>query len=233
MTARYLETRDIPLSALVHYPGNARRGNADAIRDSLQANGQYRSLIVRQHDDGFTVLAGNNTLTALQQSGAEAARCELIECSDVEARKIVLADNRTSDLAVYDDTALAQLLAGYKEPADLFGTGFDADFATALLQQTGVLSDRATGFLNDLTDPGNGFPDEDGAGAPSPNGSPGGGGANLPQGNGEDYVQVHYLVTVDQRHTIHRALSAARDQHGYATAADALTAICDAYLTAL
>ena len=130
MPARFVETRDVPLDQLTRFPGNARRGNVAEIRKSIRANGQYRSLVVRQDEEGrLVILAGNHTYDALSAEGHPTARCEVIECSEREARKINLADNRLSDLAVDDNDALVELLS-YLD-GDYDGTGFvqeDIDF---------------------------------------------------------------------------------------------------------
>jgi hypothetical protein len=143
---KFIRLDVLPLGALQPFPGNARRGDVDAIAESLATFGQYRSLIVRQADDGsHVVLAGNHTAqgilrlaqydagqldevygegTAARLGGGvrPEARCEIITCDDGEARKINAADNRLAELGGYDDAALlAQLsaLAG-----DFTGTGW-------------------------------------------------------------------------------------------------------------
>lgn len=135
MGARWIETRDVPISDLVRFPGNARRGNVAEIRKSIKRHGQYRSLVVRSHDGKLTVLAGNHTADALKAEGRETARCELIECTDDEARRINLADNRLSDIAEDDDRALAELLAALD--GDYEGTGWDVHDVDGLADKLG------------------------------------------------------------------------------------------------
>lgn len=142
--ATYVRTTSIPLDQLTPFPGNAKRGNVDAILTSLRRNAQYRSLVVREITHGpLIVLAGNHTMQALTTHGPgpctyttpggqpcaichnqpwePAARCEIITCDDATARRINLADNRTSELGTYDNDALAELLTGLD---DLDGTGY-------------------------------------------------------------------------------------------------------------
>lgn len=127
MPAAYLGTRDIPVADLNRFPGNARRGDVDEIRRSIRRHAQYRSLAVRQHDDGtLTILAGNHTYDAISAEGHETARCELITCTDDDAVRINLLDNRIPELGGYDEQALAEqlmLLDG-----DYEGTGFTAAY---------------------------------------------------------------------------------------------------------
>jgi ParB-like chromosome segregation protein Spo0J len=127
----YIATRDVPLTDLTRYPGNARRGDVDAIRASIRRHGQYRSLVVRDTGDQLVILAGNHTRDALEAEGRTTARCEIIHCDDDEARRINLADNRLAELGGYDDAALTELLSSLN--GDLEGTGWqDEDLQTLL-----------------------------------------------------------------------------------------------------
>lgn len=129
---KYLKTKVIPLDELTPFPGNARRGRVDVIKTSLERNGQYRSLVVRQVENGpLVILAGNHTHMALSEAGAKGARCELIECDDATARRINLVDNRSNDLASDDADALADLL---REIDDYDGTGFTEEDLAHLLK---------------------------------------------------------------------------------------------------
>jgi len=137
--ASFVATREIRLSELERFPGNARRGNVAEIRKSIKRHGQYRSLVVRSHDGKFVILAGNHTAAALEAEGRETARCELIECSDDEARRINAADNRLGELPDpetgerYDGDALAELLSSLD--GDYDGTGWTEDDLADLLEE--------------------------------------------------------------------------------------------------
>lgn len=133
----YVETIEAaPLDGLQPYPDNARVHDLDTIRESLEANGQYRSLVVRLEDDGTrTILAGHGTAEVLAELGHVAARIELIRCDDEEARRINLVDNRANEKASNDD---AKLLKTLRELDDLRGTGYvptDLDDLSALLEE--------------------------------------------------------------------------------------------------
>lgn len=121
----YLRTATVPLDELTPYPGNARRGDVDAVRASLRRNGQYRSLVVREIPHGpLIVLAGNHTMAALAAEGHATARCEIITCDDATARRVNLVDNRAAELGGYDPDALAELLTALD--GDTEGTGYTA-----------------------------------------------------------------------------------------------------------
>lgn len=134
-------------ASLVHYYRNARIGNIDAIAESLEVNGQYKPIVInagthtgRKNE----VLVGNHTLSAALQLGWVEIQAVVVDVDNAGARRIVLVDNRTSDLAGYDNAALADLLA----VADLTGTGYDvADLAGLLDTMTPATDDEwADGF---------------------------------------------------------------------------------------
>lgn len=129
--AVYSCTREVALRKLTPFPGNARHGDIDAIAASIQANGQYRSLVVRDTGGQLVILAGNQTFIALQGLGRETARCEIVTCPDHTARKINLVDNRASELGDMDTDALVELLS-YLD-GDYDGTGYtDTDVDTLI-----------------------------------------------------------------------------------------------------
>jgi ParB-like chromosome segregation protein Spo0J len=124
-------------SELHEYPGNARRGDVDKIAESLQENGQFQPLIVQLHT-GY-VLIGNHTFKATQKLGWETVAVTYVDVDDDRARKIVLAANRTADLATYDLDALAALLA---DVDDLTGTGYTDDDLASLNEESELDEDR-------------------------------------------------------------------------------------------
>ena len=112
-------TKTVDITTLSPHPDNARQGNTDLIAQSLEHNGQYRPLVV-QKSTGH-VLAGNHTLAAAHQLGWTQVAATFIDVDDTAAKKILLADNKTSDEATYDDQLLAQLLSDLDTT---HGTGF-------------------------------------------------------------------------------------------------------------
>ena len=111
----------VAISSLEGYPTNPRRGDIDAIAQSLKAHGQYRPIVV-QYGTNF-ILAGNHTYKAAKKLGWKKIKITYIEVDETTARKIVLADNRLTDLAGYNEPLLKSLLQALPE---LEGTGFSA-----------------------------------------------------------------------------------------------------------
>lgn len=133
---RYLDTRSVPIDSLQPYPGNARTHDEAALAESAEANGQYRSVVVRQLADGeLQILAGHGTTDAFRLRGDEEIRVEVIEADDTEARRILLADNGSSRNAGYNDAALLELLDAASTDGGLLGTGWDGDTYRNLLDK--------------------------------------------------------------------------------------------------
>ena len=127
-----LEIEVAPVADLVLHPDNPRQGDVGAIAESLKAHGQYKPIIV-QASTGF-VIAGNHTLMAAKALGWESLNAVKLDVTDDEARRIMLVDNRSSDLATYDDQALADVLQSLAQSGGLEGTGFDGDDLDDLLR---------------------------------------------------------------------------------------------------
>ena len=96
-------------------------GDIGAISQSLAAFGQYRPVVARR--DG-TVLVGNHTVQAAKALKWETVSVVWLDVDDVEAIRIAIMDNRTTDLATYDAEMLKTLLS---EVNDYVGTGFSQE----------------------------------------------------------------------------------------------------------
>ncbi|MBX9601238.1 MAG: ParB/RepB/Spo0J family partition protein [Bryobacteraceae bacterium] len=90
------------------HPANPRKGDLAAIGASIQANGFYGA-VVAQRSTGY-VLAGNHRLEAARREGLAEIPVAWLEVDDATALRILAVDNRTNDLAGYDEAALAELL---------------------------------------------------------------------------------------------------------------------------
>jgi len=130
-------TTQRPVTELHPHPDNPRRGNVDAIAESLKMNGQYSPIVALK--DG-TVIAGSHRLEAAKQLKWETILVTTVEADAETAKRILLADNRTSDLGFYDNDSLATLLSDLATQSSLDGTGWDMDALddlNALLEESG------------------------------------------------------------------------------------------------
>ena len=124
-----LETFELPVADLAPFPGNPRRGSVDLVAESLTLNGQYRAIVVNKGTvtgRPLEVLAGNHTLRAAVSLGWETITAHLVDVDEPTARRIMLVDNRSNDVAEYDNQALLSILEGMN-PDDLAGTGYSVD----------------------------------------------------------------------------------------------------------
>jgi hypothetical protein len=104
-----LET--VTIKSLKLDPENARthsQKNIDAIAGSLTTFGQRRPLVVW----GDIIIAGNGTVEAAKSIGWEKIEITRVpeDWSHDQARAYALADNRTAELAEWDDSILANQL---------------------------------------------------------------------------------------------------------------------------
>lgn len=113
---------ETPVAKLRQHPENPRRGDTEAIKASIEANGWFGS-ITAQTSTGY-VLAGNHRLEAALELGIESLPVVWLDVDDEEARRILLNDNRTSDEATYDYSELKDVL---DDLGDLTGTGYTED----------------------------------------------------------------------------------------------------------
>jgi ParB-like chromosome segregation protein Spo0J len=121
----------VDLATLAPYPANARQGDVGAISESLRTLGQYRPIVANRRDR--TILVGNHTWQAAKMLGWTQIAVSWVDVDDTQAAKIVTVDNRTSDLATYDDEMLASLLVAL---SNTDGTGFAPADVDDLLAQT-------------------------------------------------------------------------------------------------
>lgn len=124
-----------PIADLAPYHRNPRTGDVAAISESLSVNGQYRPIVVNRGTltgRANEILAGNHTFRAAKELGWEEIAVTWLDVDDEAAAKIVIVDNRSSDLAGYDSVLLADIL---DELPDLDGTGYDQDALDELLDR--------------------------------------------------------------------------------------------------
>jgi ParB-like chromosome segregation protein Spo0J len=131
-----VNTETVSIGDLKPYPKNPRRGDVDEIARSLETNGQYKPIVANRRDNA--ILAGNHTWRAARSLGWSTIAVSWVDVDEQEAARIVLADNRTSDMSIYDDSKLLELLQSLP---DLKGTGFtdtDIDQLNSLFDGGGL-----------------------------------------------------------------------------------------------
>jgi ParB-like chromosome segregation protein Spo0J len=112
----------VPIDAVKPHPDNPRHGDLAAISASVARNGFYGTIAV-QRSSG-RILAGNHRWEAAKAQGLTEIPVVWLDVDDKAALRILLADNRTSDLGSYDKEALAEILLELRAAEELSGTGY-------------------------------------------------------------------------------------------------------------
>ncbi len=117
---------ELPIAEITLDPRNARthdKINLAAIAASLKRFGQQKPIVV---DQAGTVVAGNGTVAAARELGWTSIRAVRTALAGPDQRDYAIADNRSAELAEWDDKALAALLEDASSRQALDGTGFTA-----------------------------------------------------------------------------------------------------------
>ena len=196
---------------LKEYPDNTRQGDVGAIVTSLQDNGQYRPIVVNKKT--MEILAGNHTFQAANHLGWEKIAATFVEVDEDTARRIVLVDNRTNDLADYDYPALVEQLTELtKTEKSLRGSGFDLDDLDdleRLVANEKMKLDSKSVFEDYISTLNQDEPEFLGQSE-----------------TGETFYKLNYAVTKEQREKIMDAINRAKEVYGTGNSVNALVDLC-------
>lgn len=136
----------VPIDSITPLDGNPRRGDVEAVARSLERFGQRKPVVVNSTTGH--VEAGNHTLAAAKLLGWDEVAAVMVADDHATATGFALADNRTADLATYDDEALADMVRDVMEndASLLSAASFTDDDLDDLLAE---LSDADVGMLGD------------------------------------------------------------------------------------
>lgn len=112
----------VPIDKVAQHPDNPRNGDVEAIAESIEING-YISPVIVQESTGY-ILAGNHRYQALLSLGSKVIPVIYVDVDETAARRYLLADNRTSDLGVYDNGQLVEILNDLDAHDSLLGSGY-------------------------------------------------------------------------------------------------------------
>lgn len=124
----------IPLDSVSQHPRNANNGDVEAIAESIMANGFYNPIIV-QRSTGY-IIAGNHRYAAMLSLGQDQIPAVVLDVDDKTALRVMVADNRTAELAVRDEHELQEILEELTETEQgLTGTAYTEDDLSDLEQK--------------------------------------------------------------------------------------------------
>jgi ParB-like chromosome segregation protein Spo0J len=120
-TMAIIETQELPIDSVEPFYRNAREGDIGAICESLSTLGQFRPIVVNRRTR--EILVGNHTWAAAKALKWKTIAVSWVDVDEETATRIVLVDNRSTDLATYDEALLRQTMVNI----DLQGTGWDLE----------------------------------------------------------------------------------------------------------
>ena len=134
--AEALRPLAVDIDSLVPDPENARlhpEDNLDAIVRSLDRFGQDQPLVVQKQ--GRIVRKGNGRLAAAKRLGWKTIAAVIVDEDNIDAAARAIADNRTAELAQWDERVLLKTMAAWKEAkpdAKTTDLGFREDALAAM-----------------------------------------------------------------------------------------------------
>jgi ParB-like chromosome segregation protein Spo0J len=117
----------VPIDDIAPHPKNARIGSVQVIAESIRRNGFYGACVVQRATN--RIIAGSHRWKAAKAIGLTSVPVIFVDVSDEQAVRIMLADNRTSEIGTFDSAALLESL---RSVGDLTGTGYDTQFLDEL-----------------------------------------------------------------------------------------------------
>lgn len=126
----------VPVDTISPHPSNPRRGDTEIIKASIKAHGFFGACVV-QRSTGY-ILVGNHRWQAAVDTGETDVPVLWADVDDEKAKRILIADNRTAELAHWDETALHVLLAELAvSVAGLDGLAFSTDDLASIAASQG------------------------------------------------------------------------------------------------
>lgn len=128
----FTKVEAVSVLALQPHPSNPRRGDLDVVRESLEFHGQYRPIVANSRTS--VIVAGHHLWLAAQELGWAEVSVAWVDLDEDEHVRMMLEDNRASDLGTYNQQGLADLLGALADSPDTFqGTGYDQAYLDRLL----------------------------------------------------------------------------------------------------
>ena len=135
-----MRIESLNIQDLEHDAKNAREHshhNIEAIKESLRRWGQQKPIVIGQDN---VVVAGNGTLAAARELGWKQIQTVRTDLNEAEKLGYAIADNRTAELADWDEVQLAATLQDIAQE-DIESTGFSVDDLNSLVSSIGKTLD--------------------------------------------------------------------------------------------
>jgi site-specific DNA-methyltransferase (adenine-specific) len=129
-----LKPLSVSIDSLTPDPSNARKHdkrNIEAVKASLARFGQTKPIVL--HANGSTIIAGNGTWYAAKELGWTHIAAAKTSLDTAEAVAYGIADNKTAELAEWEDDTLRDLMDALPDDLKL-ATGFEGDEIAEMLR---------------------------------------------------------------------------------------------------
>lgn len=131
-----MKVLEVDIDSVSQDPANLRKHgnrNLEAIKASLRKFGQQKPIVVSK---AGVILAGNGTWDAAKSLGWDKIKIVRTTLAGADATGFSIADNRTGELAEWDDVALAETLRALQsEDFEIEAAGFTGDDIVAVFGQ--------------------------------------------------------------------------------------------------
>ena len=127
----------LPIKAIVPYDNNPRKNEkaVDAVANSIREYGFKKPILV---DEDYVIIAGHTRRLAAIKLGLEEVPCVILTDLDETKKKAFrLADNRTAEIAVWDEDLLKAEMQKAVD-VDFSDFGFELDMSVAMQEDVGV-----------------------------------------------------------------------------------------------
>lgn len=125
-----IEVVEIPVGDLKPYENNAKKhdnANIEAIANSIEEFGFRNPILAWEGENGTEIVAGHGRLLAAKKLGMENVPVIYVnDLTDEQRRMLTLADNQTTLMTEWDESALDAELAELSKMFDIEDYGFDA-----------------------------------------------------------------------------------------------------------
>lgn len=140
-----MKTIKVKIGDLKHPEKNVRKHSKtqiEAIIKSYEQFGQFRPIVI---DENNVILAGNGFIMAMQQKGIEEVEAwQYTNLTEKQKLKLMLADNKTSDLGVDDMDILEEVLKDLDGDFDI--AGYDEDMLAMMIADAEEITNEVSNY---------------------------------------------------------------------------------------
>jgi ParB-like chromosome segregation protein Spo0J len=141
----------VPVASVKQHPDNPHTADMDALEESVEVNGFFDPILV-QASTRF-IIAGNHRWLLFVKQEIATIPAIILDVDDLQAKRMLLADNRVGSRGHDDEALLFELLQDFgDDERALLGTGYDRSELDELRLLTAEPLDFVEGTVKDIAD---------------------------------------------------------------------------------